>query len=46
MNSTMCRDLGRILVVLAVFAMAVAVGINPAGAQNYPTKQIEMVAWA
>jgi putative tricarboxylic transport membrane protein len=46
MNSTMCRGLGRILVVLAVFAMAVTVGINPAGAQNYPTKQIEMVAWA
>jgi putative tricarboxylic transport membrane protein len=46
MNSNRYRGIGRIVGVLMVIAMASTLGFNPAWAENYPTKQVEMVAWA
>lgn len=46
MNSSRYSVIGRIVGVLAIFAIASALGFNPAWAENYPTKQVELVAWA
>lgn len=46
MNSSRYSVIGRIVGVLAIFAIASALGFNQAWAENYPTKQVELVAWA
>lgn len=46
MNSSRYGVIGRFFGFLAVVALAAALGLTPAQAENYPTKQIEMVAWA
>ncbi len=46
MNRSRYGVIGRFFGFLAVVALAAALGLTPAQAENYPTKQIEMVAWA
>lgn len=46
MNSSRYGVIGRCFGFLAVVALATTLGLTPAQAENYPTKQIEMVAWA